>query len=91
MAVRIFFTGVSGFVGGQLGKALSQQHPEFELTVLVRTEEQAQKVKARWPHMRTVVGDLDSHDLLVREAAASDVVLRKYLLANYFPIQISDE
>jgi len=90
MAIRIFFTGVSGYVGGQLGETLSQQHPEFEMTALVRTEEQAQKVQARWPHMRTVVGDLDSHDLLVREAAASDIVLRMYLLANYFKISISD-
>lgn len=84
MSIRIFFTGVSGYVGGQLGETLSREHPEFEMTTLVRTEEQAQKVQARWPHMRIVVGDLDSHDLLVREAAASDVVLRKYLLANCF-------
>jgi nucleoside-diphosphate-sugar epimerase len=82
MPIRIFFTGVSGFVGGQLGQTLSLKHPEFEMTALVRTEEQAQKVQARWSHIRTVVGDLDSHDLLVREAAASDVVLRTYLLAK---------
>jgi hypothetical protein len=55
---------------------LAQKHPEYNLVFLVRNEEQAKSVKARFFSSETVIGDLDSHDVLVEQGKRADVVLR---------------
>lgn len=77
MSSRIFVTGVSGYIGGQTVKALVEKHPDYEIIALVRNEQQAGAVKATWPHVTTVIGDLDSKELLAQEGAKADVVLRE--------------
>jgi len=76
MAVRVFITGITGYIGGQLATDLSRQHPEWQLVGLVRNIEQAQKVVGRLPQVQTVLGDLSSLDLLLDQARKSDIVVQ---------------
>jgi len=73
---RIFVTGVSGYIGGHTVSLLTQRHPEYTITLLVRDDLQKLKVQTRWPDVEIVVGDLDSSELLIKEASKSDVVLQ---------------
>lgn len=77
MAPTIFITGVTGYIGGEVAVVLADKHPEYNLVFLVRNEEQAKKIKARFPSSETVIGDLDSHDVLVEQGKLADVVLRE--------------
>jgi hypothetical protein len=55
---------------------LTNAHPDWEYTCLVRTDEKAKKVKEAYPSVKIVLGDLDASDVLEREAAEADIVLR---------------
>lgn len=76
MATRVFITGISGYIGGQLATDLSRTHPELYLVGLVRNNEQFHKVKARLPEVEVVLGDLSSFEILLEEAKKADVVIQ---------------
>jgi nucleoside-diphosphate-sugar epimerase len=76
MAPRVFITGVSGYIGGQLLANISFKHPNYEIVGLVRDIEQGERIKAKYPLLQTVYGDLDSSDLLAFEAGRADVVFQ---------------
>ncbi|OAL30034.1 hypothetical protein AYO20_08938 [Fonsecaea nubica] len=76
---KIFATGTTGYIGGDALYLISQKHPEWELTCLVRNSDKGAKVAAVYPKVRLVYGDLDTVDLIEEEAANSDVV---YHFAN---------
>ena len=82
MAPTIFITGVTGYIGGEVAVVLAEKHPEYNLVFLVRKDEQAKIVKARFPSSETVIGDLDSHDVLFEQGKRADVVLRKLQRSN---------
>ena len=73
---KIFFTGITGFLGGQLIIHLLRMNPKPSITALVRQESQATKLSAVYPSVRLVIGGLDSHDLLVEEASKADIVIQ---------------
>ena len=75
MAPHIFFTGATGYVGGTTLVLLVQTFPSISINALVRTQEAAECLLKAHPNVTPVVGDLDSHDLLVAEAAKADLVL----------------
>lgn len=75
MGVKIFMTGVTGYIAGDAFSVLQEKHPEYEYTALVRTDEKAEIVKKAYPSTRTVIGDLDNSDLLKEEASKADIVL----------------
>ncbi|KAL5118766.1 hypothetical protein ACEQ8H_003269 [Pleosporales sp. CAS-2024a] len=75
MAPKIFLTGATGYIGGDVLCALYDKHSDYEITALVRTEEKAQPVKKAFPNIRIVLGDLDSSKLLEEEAAKADVII----------------
>ncbi|KAH7407981.1 hypothetical protein BKA64DRAFT_693998 [Cadophora sp. MPI-SDFR-AT-0126] len=72
---RIFVTGVSGYVGGHTVMRVTEKHPEWSIAALVRNQEQSDIVKARWPKIETVIGDLDDKELMIKEGSKADVVL----------------
>jgi uncharacterized protein YbjT (DUF2867 family) len=74
---RVFVTGVSGYVGGNLIGRVVEKHPEWHVVVLVRTEEQKKIVLARWPQLEVVIGDLDDSALMIKEGSKADVVPRE--------------
>ena len=69
-------TGVSGYIAGDALATLVARHPEISYTALVRSAEKAEQVKAQYPNIRVVLGDLDDSALLEKESAAADIVLR---------------
>jgi hypothetical protein len=72
----IFITGISGYIGGQVLHDITKKHPEYQVRGLVRTKEQQQQIASKYPFVKTVIGDLDSAEVLKAEAAQVDVVLR---------------
>ena len=49
--------------------------PDFCITALVRTPEHASSLHTTYPGLTTIIGTLDSRELLMCEAAKADVVL----------------
>lgn len=78
MAPKVFVTGATGYIGGDALFHLSQKHPELELALLVRSEDKAKKVQSKYPNARIVLGSLEDSDIIRREAAWADIVLRKH-------------
>ncbi|KAI9754560.1 MAG: peroxisome- protein [Chaenotheca gracillima] len=74
-ASKLFVTGASGYIGGSALQAIVAKHPEYQITALVRNDSQAQAVTKQFPKVKTVIGDLDSVDVLTQEAGKADLVL----------------
>ncbi len=54
---------------------LVEKHPEYKIIGLVRNDEQATLVKGRWPHAETVIGTLDTPEVLIEQASKADVAI----------------
>lgn len=76
MSPRIFVVGATGFVGGDLIAQLSSQHPEYEVSALVRTQAQASALQTKFPTIRTVIGTFESRDTPLQEAKDTDVIIQ---------------
>ncbi|RDW64494.1 uncharacterized protein DSM5745_09905 [Aspergillus mulundensis] len=72
---KLFITGITGYIGGDTFHVLSQSHPDFEFSALIRTEEKAKYVRELYPNVRVVIGELDDADKIEKEAAWADIVL----------------
>lgn len=79
MVVKVFLTGVTGYIGGDAFHHVQHNHPDFEFALLVRSEEKANAVLAKYPNVRIVIGGLDDAATLEREASWADIVIRKLL------------
>ena len=79
MTPKVFITGSTGYIGGDALFHLTSQHPDFTYALLVRSEEKAQAVSSEYPKARIVLGSLDDTDIIRREAAWADIVIRKCL------------
>lgn len=67
---------MTGYIAGDTLYNLTEKHPEYEISALVRTREKADKVLASYPSIRIVLGDLDDSELLKKESANADIVIR---------------
>ena len=74
-----FRTGATGYIAGDALYVLNKAHPEYNYSLLVRTQEKAEKIKQEYPNSRIVIGDLAASDILEREAAKADIVLRMFI------------
>lgn len=74
--VKLFITGITGYIGGDAFHWLDKHHRDFEFSALIRTKEKAQYVRELYPNLRVVIGDLDDAEKIEREAAWADIVLR---------------
>ena len=79
-------TGVTGYIGGDALYLISQKHPEWELTCLVRNSDKGAKVAAEYPGIHLVYGDLEAADLIEEEAKKADIVYRSSIPFNLTPI-----
>lgn len=77
-------TGITGFIGGTVAHHLIKAHPEYEVTAIVRNEDQASEVRTAFKNIRTVLGDLNSSDVLSKESAVADVVIRNLTLPHRY-------
>ncbi|CAK7200824.1 hypothetical protein SEUCBS139899_003523 [Sporothrix eucalyptigena] len=88
MAPNIFVTGATGFIGGDAFYALYDSHPDYDYTLLVRSQDRADVVTKAYPDAKNihfVIGDLDSSDVISAAAAAADVVLHTGNSADDLP------
>ncbi|KAA8650812.1 hypothetical protein EYZ11_006200 [Aspergillus tanneri] len=72
---RIFLTGASGYIGGDVLQALRSAHPEYNLTVLLRDDAKVAVISKSYPDVRVVLGDLDSTSLIEEEARQADIIV----------------
>ncbi|KZZ94356.1 NAD(P)-binding domain protein [Moelleriella libera RCEF 2490] len=72
---KIFITGASGYIGGQVLRELSRSGIKYETRALVRNATKAATIEAAFPGVRIVIGDLDDSELLRKEAAHASIVL----------------
>ncbi|CZS89138.1 related to nucleoside-diphosphate-sugar epimerase [Rhynchosporium agropyri] len=75
MATKIFITGTTGYIGGDVMHALYQAHPDFEYTALVRNSDRGGVVAAAFPKVKFAYGTLDDSELLEKESAKADIVI----------------
>ncbi|KAJ5568379.1 hypothetical protein N7450_010865 [Penicillium hetheringtonii] len=72
---RIFLTGASGYIGGDVLHLLKTSHPEYDVSILLRDGGKADAIKKVFPDVRVVLGDLDSASLIEEEASRADVII----------------
>ncbi|OAL50971.1 NAD(P)-binding protein [Pyrenochaeta sp. DS3sAY3a] len=73
---KIFLTGATGYVGGEILHTLAQSTIKAErLSSLVRDKTKVQQVQDAYPEGEVVLGDLDDVGLVRQEAEAADIVL----------------
>ncbi|KAK4898143.1 hypothetical protein LTR27_004150 [Elasticomyces elasticus] len=75
MAPKIFITGITGYIGGDLFEVLYKKHPDYDYSVLVRTQEKSDVVTKAYPRVKVILGGLDDLTLVEREAAKADVII----------------
>ncbi|WP_027350677.1 NAD-dependent epimerase/dehydratase family protein [Halotalea alkalilenta] len=66
--MNVFITGATGFIGGSVAHRLIEAG--YRVRGLVRSEEKAERLRAAG--IEPVLGSLDDHQLLVREAQRAD-------------------
>ncbi|KAL7274861.1 hypothetical protein RUND412_002223 [Rhizina undulata] len=74
-APKIFATGATGFIGGTALDTIIAAHPEYEITALVRNPSKAELVNKKHPKVKTIIGDLNSDEIIQNEVEQSDIVL----------------
>ena len=72
--MKVFLTGATGYIGGDLLYVISGERPEWEITCIVRTKEKGEKVRASFPKVHLVYGDNNSTGLIEEEAAKADII-----------------
>lgn len=87
MAPKVFVTGATGYIGGDALFHLSQKHSNFDLALLVRSEDKAKKVQSKYPNARIVLGSLEDSDTIRREAAWADIVIQESQLIRAFLVE----
>lgn len=72
---KIFLTGASGYIGGDVLHALATAHPDYEISALNRDQQKADQITKAYPSVKIVQGSLDDAAVLEAEASKSDIVL----------------
>ncbi|KAJ5689066.1 hypothetical protein N7462_003458 [Penicillium macrosclerotiorum] len=71
---KVFLTGATGYIGGDGLYAISNAHPDWQLSALVRSQQKATQLVSKYPQIRLVVGDLDSSEIIEEEVKNADIV-----------------
>ncbi|KAL6704632.1 hypothetical protein ACN47E_008029 [Coniothyrium glycines] len=72
---KLFITGATGYIGGDVLYAIANTYPDLEITALVRNSDKGAKVASQYAKIRLVYGTLDHVELLTAEAAKADIVV----------------
>ncbi|PHH85144.1 hypothetical protein CDD83_838 [Cordyceps sp. RAO-2017] len=72
---KIFLTGASGFIGGDLLYLLAKLRPQDRVRALIRDASKGAAVKKSFDQVQLVPGSLDDVDLVSREAKDADIVV----------------
>lgn len=74
MTTSIFLTGATGYIGGSLLKLLLPELSKYHIAALVRDEPRAKKLRELGVQ-ETVIGDLDSSEVLINAASKADIAI----------------
>lgn len=73
--VKVFITGATGYIGGEILYQLLENN-QYEITALVRSEEKARLLLDKTEdRVKTVLGDLDSVEILTAQVELADLVI----------------
>ncbi|KAM3566518.1 hypothetical protein ARSEF4850_000562 [Beauveria asiatica] len=72
---RIFITGATGFIGGEVLHGLVHSRLASKTVALVRSEARAAQITAKYPAVVPLIADLDASDAIETAASQADVVL----------------
>ncbi|KAI1296963.1 hypothetical protein F5Y03DRAFT_410105 [Xylaria venustula] len=72
---KIFLTGATGYIGGDILYLLSRIHPEYRRRVLNRNTTHIEAIKRVFSEVEVVDGSLDDTGVISREVGNADVVL----------------
>ena len=75
MAPKLFITGATGYIGGDALYKIATQHPDYDITALVRDSDRGTQVASQYSKVRLVYGSLDDEKTLEEEANKADIVL----------------
>ncbi|KAK0744877.1 hypothetical protein B0T21DRAFT_280338 [Apiosordaria backusii] len=67
-------TGGTGYIGGSVLDAIVRQHPEYNITVLLRNI--PENFTSKYPGVKIAQGDFDNTALIADTAAEADIVIR---------------
>ncbi|KAI3394234.1 hypothetical protein diail_3009 [Diaporthe ilicicola] len=73
--MKVFLTGATGYIGGDVLASIATQFPDASITALVRDIARAKPISDKYPHVRLQQGDLDSTDLIQEIVKETDVVV----------------
>ncbi|KAM0332201.1 hypothetical protein ACHAQA_002476 [Verticillium albo-atrum] len=75
--VKVFLTGASGYIGGDLLSQLRKRHPDYIIRALIRDQKVAGDLEEAGlgGNFHVVLGSLDDTDVVSREAAGADIIL----------------
>ncbi|CAG8275825.1 unnamed protein product [Penicillium nalgiovense] len=71
---KVFLTGVTGYIGGDVFYAVHQAHPDWEYSLLIRNKDKGAQVARKYPSARIVYGDLNSPDIIEEEVKNADII-----------------
>ncbi|BCR95610.1 uncharacterized protein AKAW2_20550S [Aspergillus luchuensis] len=71
----VFITGASGYIGGDVLSVLVSKYPDLHYRLLVRSRDSGQKIKAQYPTVEIIQGDLDNSETLAAESARADIII----------------
>ncbi|KAK6356351.1 hypothetical protein TWF718_000712 [Orbilia javanica] len=72
---KIFILGATGYLGGTILDHLSTTYPALSITAMARDQDKANLITAVYPSVRTVIGNLDSSDIIIPESSAADIII----------------
>ncbi|SCO04396.1 related to nucleoside-diphosphate-sugar epimerase [Fusarium fujikuroi] len=72
---KIFLTGATGYIGGDVLHTLLKSHPEYKVRALVRDASKGAAITKSYSQVQLVTGGLDDTDVIAQEAQEADVVL----------------
>ncbi|KAJ5876183.1 uncharacterized protein N7529_001767 [Penicillium soppii] len=81
---RIFITGVSGYIGGDVLNGIIKARLASRVVALVRNESRAARITEKYPSITPLIGDLDSITAIQNEVSRADVVLH-LASSNHIP------
>ncbi|KAI0101680.1 NAD(P)-binding protein [Nemania sp. FL0031] len=73
MPPRLFLTGATGYIGGSVFAALARNHPEYDLTVLLRKP--PANFNIQFPSVKVIQGSFDDSSTIAEAAASADIVI----------------
>ncbi|KAH9213938.1 hypothetical protein DL95DRAFT_505012 [Leptodontidium sp. 2 PMI_412] len=77
MPPKIFATGTTGYVGGDILHVLLETYPWWEqhITCLARSPSRGAALSAAYPKITVVYGDLNDSEIIEEESSKADIVL----------------